>query len=48
MAKGLNQISKEEKRQAIIRRINSRTRGRGYWAAVDAIKFYPELKYLLK
>jgi len=38
MSKGLRNMTEKERKEAIKRRINSRTGGIGYWAAVDAIK----------
>ena len=36
MSKGLRNMSKEEQKAAIARRLEKNTGGLGYWAAVDA------------
>lgn len=38
MSKSLRSMSKQEQEKAIARRLQSNTKGLGYWAAVDAQK----------
>ena len=38
MSKGLRNMTKEERKEAIIRRVNSQIKGLGYWGACDAQK----------
>lgn len=41
MSKSLRSIkSKDEKIATIVRRLKSNTKGLGYWAAVDAAKYF--------
>ena len=40
MSQGLRKMTEDQKKRAITRRLKHKTGGLGYWAAIDAQKFY--------